>query len=350
MRKVRSVTLGLALFALAAGWAAAHGGDHVTVLAGAGQDTTVVSAFLPGVIRVEVGTTVTWRLNGDEVHTVTFLGSDEPPHFAVPAPEGQEGIVFNPQVAFPSRPPGAPVETYAGSGFVNSGMLSAQAPVPDAPPNDSFSVTFTEPGTYEYHCMLHPWMKGTVVVEPSGSDVPAHEELDAAAQAEAEPLLALVDRVRQQAEPVRTEPGPNGTTVWYLEAGAVDFVSGDARASAFEFFPRNVTIEAGDTVIWTSPEFHTVTFAPLPPGPEPFAMQPVEAGPPLIFLNMEVFGTVKPDAIYDPLAYFNSGVIGRYAELGQSWMLTFDEPGTYEYYCALHREMGMEGTITVVAR
>jgi len=30
--------------------------------------------------------------------------------------------------------------------------------------NDSFSYTFTEPGTYKYFCTLHPTMAGKVVV------------------------------------------------------------------------------------------------------------------------------------------------------------------------------------------
>ena len=29
---------------------------------------------------------------------------------------------------------------------------------------DSYSYTFTKPGTYNYYCTLHPFMKGTVVV------------------------------------------------------------------------------------------------------------------------------------------------------------------------------------------
>jgi plastocyanin len=33
--------------------------------------------------------------------------------------------------------------------------------------DDSFSFTFTEPGSYEYFCSLHPHMKGTIVVEPA---------------------------------------------------------------------------------------------------------------------------------------------------------------------------------------
>jgi plastocyanin len=35
--------------------------------------------------------------------------------------------------------------------------------------DDSFSFTFTEPGTYEYFCSLHPRMTATIVVEP-GND------------------------------------------------------------------------------------------------------------------------------------------------------------------------------------
>ena len=29
---------------------------------------------------------------------------------------------------------------------------------------DTFKFTFTQPGTYRYHCTPHPWMKGTIVV------------------------------------------------------------------------------------------------------------------------------------------------------------------------------------------
>jgi plastocyanin len=32
---------------------------------------------------------------------------------------------------------------------------------------DAFSFTFTEPGTYEYFCSLHPHMTATIVVEPA---------------------------------------------------------------------------------------------------------------------------------------------------------------------------------------
>ncbi|HEX2667565.1 MAG TPA: plastocyanin/azurin family copper-binding protein [Gammaproteobacteria bacterium] len=31
---------------------------------------------------------------------------------------------------------------------------------------DTYSYTFTKPGTYSYYCTLHPFMKGKVVVTP----------------------------------------------------------------------------------------------------------------------------------------------------------------------------------------
>jgi plastocyanin len=39
--------------------------------------------------------------------------------------------------------------------------------------DDSFSFTFTKPGTYQYFCYVHPHMTGTIVVEaaPGGGAV-----------------------------------------------------------------------------------------------------------------------------------------------------------------------------------
>ena len=55
----------------------------------------------------------------------------------------------------------------------------------------SFSHTFDTAGTYDYFCMVHPWMSGTVIVEAAG----AAEAEAAAAEAAAprDPAIDLVD-------------------------------------------------------------------------------------------------------------------------------------------------------------
>jgi|HubBroStandDraft_4_1064222.scaffolds.fasta_scaffold723416_1 plastocyanin len=70
--------------------------------------------FNPGVTTVPVGTEVTWTNNDDDAHSVVADNK-----------------------AFRSNP-------------LDTG--------------DSYSFTFTAPGTYAYHCGLHPQMVGKIVV------------------------------------------------------------------------------------------------------------------------------------------------------------------------------------------
>jgi plastocyanin len=73
-------------------------------------------AFVPGNLRVKVGTTVTWTNQDEEAHDVTATGG-----------------------AFQSPP-------------LNAG--------------DHFTFTFTKAGQYGYLCTIHPFMTATVVVTP----------------------------------------------------------------------------------------------------------------------------------------------------------------------------------------
>jgi plastocyanin len=73
--------------------------------------------FAPARLTVKAGTTVTWRNNDDIPHTVTSTTR-----------------------AFKSKA----LDT-----------------------DDAFAFAFTEPGSYEYVCSLHPHMTGTIVVEPA---------------------------------------------------------------------------------------------------------------------------------------------------------------------------------------
>jgi plastocyanin len=148
---------------------------------------------------------------------------------------------------------------------------------------------------------------------------------------------------------VRSQPGPNGSTLWFVQAGGYERASGEHLGQSFDFLPKNLTIKAGDTVIWEAVDPHTTTFIPAPPPPEPLIVQPQADAYPLLIQNPKVHRPAKPAAVYDPAQHFNSASIGN-TRNGTSWALTFDQPGVYEYICALHHEMGMKGTIVVQPR
>ena len=324
-----------------------------TVLVGVGQDTASGSAFFPAMIRIRAGDTVTWRLNSDEPHAMAFLGGDSYPPIPVPVPGGGPGeAMFNPKIAFPTRFPGAPIETYNGTSFRGSGVLDKRPPpVPGVPVNDTFSLLFDTPGEYPYVSLFsRQIMQGLVMVEPaSATGLPTQEDFDALAQAQMSHMLVRLDAARAQAQEVRREPGPNNTTIWHVKAGARDEVE-EFGAEVLDFFPKALTVQAGDTVVWGSTFFHTATFVPSPPVPELFDVRLQPDGPPTLLLNPRAFAPAKPSAVYDPLQHFNSGLIGPFGGGSFSSALTFERPGTFEYVCAFHHEFGMKGTITVQPR
>ena len=140
------------------------------VQAGDGQEAsadstnaTVNDSFYPRRLTVHVGDTVEW-IGG--FHTVT-LGPEDmiqqlEKSLFVPTPQasGPPKLVFNPKVAFPSGG-----STYNGTGFVNSGVLVFTVP-PGSKAPPTFKLTFTQPGTYSYDCLIHPGMDGVVTVVP----------------------------------------------------------------------------------------------------------------------------------------------------------------------------------------
>ena len=90
--------------------------------------------------------------------------------------EGNQGIMSNSTttVTPPSQSFGEETITQQQEfGTEDEQIISAgeseQAPLPQFPLLDSFTVTFTEPGTYDYFCAFHPGMFGQVVVVGSSS-------------------------------------------------------------------------------------------------------------------------------------------------------------------------------------
>jgi hypothetical protein len=60
---------------------------------------------------------------------------------------------------FPSEPGPLAFDGTQHGGFLNLGLLRGYTGLPRAA-----KVTFTTPGTYNYVCLLHTFMKGQIVV------------------------------------------------------------------------------------------------------------------------------------------------------------------------------------------
>ena len=119
--KLKAVTLMMILGLLAvactgdpAATPAAQPGVQPTSVSGEAKIVIVNFAFNPGTVAVPVGTTVKWTNEASTTHTITSDGGDW------------------------------------DSGELKSGQ--------------SFSHTFTQTGSFSYHCSIHTSMKGTIVV------------------------------------------------------------------------------------------------------------------------------------------------------------------------------------------
>ena len=135
------------LFAIASMVAIAPEAFAATVTNAPGSSTpgceeTAEGCFIPSPVTIDIGETVTWENNDTAAHTATGGSAADGP-----------------------------------SGVFDSSLIMA---------GSSFSHTFDSVGTYDYFCMVHPWMSGTVIVE----DAAAAEAAADAAAAEAAAAMA----------------------------------------------------------------------------------------------------------------------------------------------------------------
>ena len=117
-----------------------------------GCEETADGCFIPNTVTIDIGGIVTWENNDTAAHTSTGGSATDGP-----------------------------------SGVFDSSLIMA---------GSSFSHTFEEAGTFDYFCMVHPWMEGTVIVE----DMAAAEAAEAAAaEADAAEAAAAAMTVRDPA-------------------------------------------------------------------------------------------------------------------------------------------------------
>ncbi|CAA9531034.1 MAG: hypothetical protein AVDCRST_MAG73-953 [uncultured Thermomicrobiales bacterium] len=311
----------------------ANGSTTWKVAAGAMDMASMVevSQFFPQTLTVNAGDSVYFEIMG--FHNVRFTaGGDRLPLFIPnPAPatpiagptaaQGQPQLIFNPEIFLP----GGDATAVDGTTPVNSGLpLDPTAPPP--------VFTFPTPGTYDYVCDIHPGMQGQIVVQEAGAAYPADQAaIDAQTQTE---LAAAYEALSAEIDAANAAtPAADGIAL--VSAGV-----NVGQAETLAYHPAEVTIAAGGTVRWVNPSQvspHTVTFLGGEAPVEDIIFQPSEAGPPTLVLNPNSFFPSDAPAAYNGQGFVNSGYIGHAPVFAtDTFELTFDTPGTYEYYCILH--------------
>jgi plastocyanin len=112
----------------------------------------------------------------------------------------------------------------------------------------------------------------------------------------------------------------------------------DNSVYANGFYPRELTIQVGDTVTWQFDGFHNVTFLSGAAAPQ-FAIKDGDK----TYANPKVLFPAGGNT-YDGVGFLNSGT--PQGDSPFSYSLTFTKPGRYEYACTIHP--GMAGVVNVV--
>ncbi len=180
--------------------------DAVSKTINVGGNSSNWDKFTPQNTTINTSESVTWinHMSVPEPHTVTIINDEEmfPPLFAVFSI--QNNTEFTPAMPSPNIAPtimpdqsdptnklvvvdnarsSAPVVidntktnitymqpnanyTFTGEeSYVNSGWMFPEGQaLPGASPISSFTLTFEKAGTYNYICIIHPWMTGTIMV------------------------------------------------------------------------------------------------------------------------------------------------------------------------------------------
>jgi len=290
-------------------------------------------AFLPNEIWIQAGDSIRWSFPTYERHTLTFLkpGQTRPPGF---------GPIFGVPVGCPGITPDG--SSFEGSSCVTTGVLQD----PSAP---TYSVYFPAAGNFKFVCLLHADMTGVVHVLNFSETLPYDQNFyDRQAQSARAALLADASRLQGQG-PLGEGRPHSGDVAAGIGAIVTTTGAGSQTASLMRFVQGTTVVQVGDTVEWTSldPSInHTVTFGTEPADPR----QPSTN----VLLTSDgarqaVIGSSSDSA--------NSGFLSPAPQdrpnLAQSspgitrFRVTFTAPGTFNYICAVHDQLGMKGTVIV---
>jgi plastocyanin len=313
--------------------------------------------FLPNELWIHAGDSIRWTFPTHERHTLTFLtpGQTRPPGF---------GPIFGIPVGCPGLTPDG--SSFDGSACVTSGILRLDQDAESTANAPTYSVVFPAAGNFKFVCLVHADMTGVVHVLNLSDPLPHDQDFyDQQARSVQALLLADASRLRSRETPGdedRAQGSDEGRGTHGDEdreqsgdvvAGIGEIVTttgaGSQTASLMRFVRGTIFVRVGDTVEWTMLDpaiSHTVTF-----GTEPADPRPPSAN---VLLTSD---GARQAVIGSPTDSVNWGFLTSApqdrAGLAQSppgvtrFRVTFTSPGTFDYICAIHDELGMTGTVIV---
>src|SRR4051795_2935463 len=144
-------------------------------------------------------------------------------------------------------------------------------------------------------------------------------------------------------------PAAAQAATYEVYAGHDDLKAAPKQASPNAFFPRTVTVHRNDKVRWEFRGFHTVTFPAKGAQPPPLVLAAKDApvrdvrdaagnsfwfnGQPSVLLN-PVAVAKSVNKIWNGTRVLGSGL--PTGSKPKPYILRFQTPGTYTYYCAVH--------------
>ena len=297
-------------------------------------------AFLPNELWIQTGDSIRWTFPTHERHTLTFLtpGQIRPPGF---------GPTFGVLVGCPGLTPDG--SSFDGSACVTTGVLLLGDTETTASAQ-SYSVSFPTAGNFKFVCLVHADMTGVVHVRSLSDTLPHDQDFyDREAQRQQARLLADAFSLEGPGTPGRRDRDQSGSVAAGIGQVVTATGVGTQTASLMRFLRGTIFVRVGDTVEWTmlDPSIsHTVTF-----GTEPADPRPPSAN---VLLTSD---GARQAVIGSPTDSVNSGFLTSApqdrAGLAQSppgvtrFRVTFTSPGTFDYICAIHDELGMTGTVIV---
>jgi plastocyanin len=322
-----------------------------TVLVGAEDVDTggSLTAFFPGTLYIHVGDTVHWQRNTNEVHTVTFLAGIDLPPFNVPAPPGLPSpLMHNPLISYPVAPADG---LYDGTTFATSGIFGPDEDIYEV---ESFDLTFTTRGTFNYVCVVHgARMSGQIIVVDDDEHVPPPREVEEEARRSIAAGMAEVPAALEAAEEEVPPPTLNddGTVTYYVLVG----YSAGPNLDLLHFFPDDLAVQPGDTVEWifgmqNLPVPHTITFLNGADPPADIIPVPQDDGPPLLVLSAEFYYPQNADQPLTRDGVYHSGILKwSVGDPPPTFSLKIgDISGEMPYRCLVHDDSGMLANLTIV--